>query len=332
MDPLHLRVVGPAVEGLVVTSPLITVLMAVYNAPLGMLDQAIDSILAQTFRDFEFLILDDGSTDASVLAHLDTRASFDPRIRIAREPHRGLTATLNRGLSLARGAFIARQDADDWSAPARFERQLAHFTAHPDHAACGSNAWTHQQNGRPLWRTNLPRTRLLEAFPKGNPFVHGSVMFKRAEALEAGGYCETFRCSQDYDFFWRLAERHGAANLPEPLYHYRYTSGSISAGRATEQLQAHRAIRVLAEARKRGESLDPSIAFAQATRELASDGLFRALLKQADHTMLAGDYGKAARSYLSLLREHPQSPLAWVKLARLGVFRAVPLLREASFR
>ena len=314
-------------------NPTVTVLMAVYNSPLGMLDEAIDSILAQSFRDFEFLIVDDGSTDAAVRAHLEARATRNPRLRIAREPHRGLTGSLNRGLQLARGEFIARQDADDWSAPQRIERQLAHFAANQQDAVCGTNAWTHQQSRRPLWRTDLPRTHLLEAFAKGNPFVHGSVMFRRAAALAAGGYCETFRCSQDYDFFWRLAERHGAANLAEPLYHYRYTTGSISAGRATEQRQAHRAIRALAESRRRGEPLEPAIALARSIRETESgNGVFHALLKQADHTMLAGDYAKAARSYFELLAEHPSSPLAWIKLARLGVFRTVPFLREASFR
>ena len=135
----------------------ITVLMAVYNPPLGMLDEAIDSILGQTFPDFEFLILDDGSTDPGTAPHLRTRAQADARVRIAWEPHRGLTATLNRGLGLASGEFIARQDADDWSAPTRFARQLAHFAAHPSDAVCGSNALTHQQDGRALWPTRLPQ-------------------------------------------------------------------------------------------------------------------------------------------------------------------------------
>jgi glycosyltransferase involved in cell wall biosynthesis len=313
----------------------VTVLMAVWNSPLGMLDEAIASILTQTHEDFEFLIVDDGSTDSDVTAHLRWRAARDPRIRIASEPHRGLTASLNRGLALAGGTFIARQDADDWSSPDRLERQLAHFAAHPETAVCGSNAWTHQQNGRPLWRTHLPLTHpeLLAALPKGNPFVHGSVMFRRDAALDAGGYRECFRCSQDYDFFWRLAERHPASNLPEPLYHYRYTSGSISAGKASEQLRAHHAIRLLAAARARGEAEDTAAALASASAYIGSGaGIFRAMLKQADHRMLAGDYAQAALAYARLLAEHPWSTAAWGKLARLGLFRTVPFLREASFR
>lgn len=313
-----------------VTKPLVTVLMSVYNPPLGMLDEAVDSILRQTFPDFEFLVLDDGSAEPT--EHLARR---DPRIRFVREPHRGLTATLNRGLELARGVFIARQDADDWSAPERLERQLAYFREHPRDAVCGTNAWTHQHDGRRLWRTRLPLAHgaLLDALPRGNPFVHGSVMFRRDAALETGGYREIFRCSQDYDFFWRLAERHGAANLEEPLYHYRYTSGSISASKAAEQLRSHEAIRALAAARALGEPEDVEAAFARAGLAAQSgSGAFRALLKQADHRMLAGDYRGAARAYLDLLLAQPENLLAWGKFARLGLFRAAPFLREACFR
>lgn len=313
----------------------VTVLMGVYNAPLRMLDEAIDSILAQSFSDFEFLIIDDGSDDSATGTHLARRAKEDVRIRVAFEPHRGLTASLNRGLALARGEFVARQDADDWSSPDRLERQIAHFERHSDDTLCGTNAWTYQEDGRALWKTNLPRTReaLLVALPQGNPFVHGSVMFRRDAALVLGGYREVFRCSQDYDFFWRLTEKYGAANLAESLYHYRYTSGSISAGKATEQLKAHNAIRSLAVARARGEAEDPAVALAWAESELnGGPGVFRALLKQADHVMLAGDYSKAAHSYFRLATAQPGNFLAWKKIARLGVFRTMPFLREACFR
>jgi glycosyltransferase involved in cell wall biosynthesis len=300
-----------------------------------MLDEAIDSILGQTFADFEFLIVDDGSKDPALRTHLAGRAGQDPRIRILWEPHRGLTASLNRGLAAADGEFIARQDADDWSSLDRLQRQVRHFEERPHDAVCGSNAWTHQQDGRSLWQTNLPRTRkeLLDALPRGNPFVHGSMMFRRAAAMAVGGYREAFRCSQDYDFFWRLTERYGAVNLSEPLYHYRYTSGSISAGKATEQLRAHNAIRSLAFARQRGEPEDPAGELARATAELETGaGVFRALLKQADHLMLAGDYGKATRAYLDIAATHPANPLTWTKLVRLGLFRTLPPLREVCFR
>ena len=310
--------------------PAVTVLMAVYDPPLEMLDQALESILCQTFADFEFLIIDDGSRSPVVRGFLAQRAKYDGRIRIAGEPHRGLTVSLSRGLALARGTWIARQDTDDWSEPVRLERQMEYVGAHPQTVVLGTGAWTHQQDGRPLWPLRLPTAHadILARLPRGNPFVHGSVMFPRAVAVAAGGYREEFRCSQDYDFLWRLAERGIAANLAEPLYHYRYTSGSISAGRAEEQARAHRAIQRLAGARQNGELEDVAGALAAAGDEHS----FSARLKQADHLMLAGDYRRAWTAYSKLLKSNPRDPLAWAKLARLGVFRAFPRLREACFR
>jgi len=314
------------------TTGQITVLMTVYDTSVGMLRQAVDSILSQTFADFEFLIVDDGSRDQLVRSFLVERAKRDARIRVAWEPHRGLTTSLNRGLALATGRLIARQDADDWSGPSRLERQLAWFRVHPEAAVLGTGAWTHQQDGSPLWRLHLPVTHaeILKAFPQGNPFVHGSVMFSRAQAAAAGGYREEFPCSQDYDFFWRLAEQGIAGNLSEALYHYRYTCGSVSAERAGEQARAHLAIRRLGEARGRGEREDLERAL-EDTAE-TSGAAWRVQLKQADHRMLAGDYRGAWIAYSGLLEAHPVNPLAWAKLARLGVFRVFPKLREACFR
>jgi hypothetical protein len=332
MGALFFRHVGAAMEGYVV-KPL-TVLVAVYNSPIDMFDQAVDSVLAQNFREFELLIVDDGSPDETFREHVRRKSQDDSRIRIVWEQHRGLTASLNHGLRLANSEFIARHDADDWSSPERFKRQIAYFESHPNAALCGTNAWTHQENGTALWHTHLPESsaELLAAFPRGNPFVHGATMFRLKAAVDIGGYREVFRCSQDYDFFWRLAERYDAANLAEPLYHYRYTSSSISARRASDQLQVHIAIRNLAEARERGGPEDPQAEFVRARVDVESPAkITQAMMKQADHIMLAGDYRRAAQSYMHLLRAHPASPLAWARFARLGLFRTVPFLREACF-
>lgn len=286
---------------------MVTVLMSVYNTPATLLHRAIRSVLQQTYSDFEFLILDDGSERVEI----DER---DSRIRCRREPHRGLTATLNLGLALARGEFIARQDADDWSEPQRLERQVGFLGDHPEIALLGTAAWTHQRDGTPLWRVRMPETHaeILDAFPRRNPFVHGSVMFRTQAARGARGYREDLPCAQDYDFFWRLAGKHGAANLRHPLYHYRYTPFGVSARRAAEQARGMVAVRQSFEWRPEDE--------------------LRAALKQADHLMLAGDYRAAAREYGTTLRAHPGSLLAWGKLARLGVFRFAPPLRELCFR
>jgi glycosyltransferase involved in cell wall biosynthesis len=312
----------------------VTVLMSVYNTPSWMLDRSVKSILNQTLTRFEFLILDDGSTAASTRTYLAEAAARDSRIRLCSEPHRGLTPALNRGIDLARGDFIARQDADDWSEPQRLERQAAYLDAHSETGLLGCSAWTHQQDETPLWPVRMPESegQILHAFWRGdNPFVHGSAMFRAEAARALGGYREELCCSQDYDFFWRLTETAGAANLAEPLYHYRYSAASVSALRAAEQGRAHCAARLLAQARRRGEPENVAQAFA-GSPGLTEACVSTAALKQADHMMLAGDYARAFRAYWTLARSQPANLLAWAKLARLGLFSVVPKARPICFR
>jgi glycosyltransferase involved in cell wall biosynthesis len=314
---------------------MMTVLMTVFNTPSGMLDTAIWSIRRQTFQHFEFLIIDDGSESPDTRSVLVRHASEDPRIRLAWEPHRGLTASLNRGLALASGEWIARQDADDWSEPDRLEHQLAYFHADTSLEVCGTNALGHREDGSPLWATHLPETAqaISQALWHGNPFVHGSTMFRRESALGIGGYRTQFPCAQDYDFFWRLSEKGRVLNVPLPLYHYRYTGGAVSARKAGEQARAHRATQRLAKARHRREPENIEAELAEARRELsASQAPLRVELKQADHRMLAGDLWGACRAYLRLLAVNPQSGLAWGKLARFAIFATFPPAREACFR
>jgi hypothetical protein len=312
---------------------VVTVLMSVYDPPANMLDTAIASVLDQTFADFEFLILDDGSSNERVRAQLDSWASTDGRVRLFHEPHRGVPATSNRGLALARGTYIARHDSDDWSEPHRLARQVAYLNQHPEIALAGTDTWSHSSCGAPLWRLRLPHSpaEVARALLRGNPFVHGSTMFRREAALAIGGYREEFPCSSDYDFLWRLADAGGAVNLDEVLYHYRYTRGSISAQRAADQARTHRAAQLLAASRRTGQAEDVREALQTVEKETAGQS-FRPALKQADHLMLAGDFSGAGRAYLRLLRSHPGSGLAWAKILRLAVFAAIPPAREVSFR
>jgi predicted Zn-dependent protease len=158
-------------------------------------------------------------------------------------------------------------------------------------------------------------------------------MFRRQSALDAGSYRTELTCSQDYDFFWRLSERGEAGNLGEALYHYRFSGGSVSAHKAEGQALAHQAATLLARARKQGRPENVAQALSQARHIMDREGgRYRAELKQADHLMLAGDYTRAWKAYRDLLAGHPGSPLAWGKLARLGIFCVVPAAREACFR
>ena len=333
---------GPRAEGQLVkrrmvkhmtVPPKITVLMAVYNTPPELLTQAVGSILAQTFRDFELLILDDGSTAQATLDRLLQAQDEDSRVRVCWERHRGLTPTLNEGLRRARGEWIARHDADDWSAPERLERQTAYLQAHPETVVVGSAAWMHQHDGTRLWCARFPESgeEIDQALWRGNPFVHGSVLFRKQAALEAGGYREALGCSQDYDFFWRLAEGAKGANLAEPLYHYRFTGGSVSAQKGREQAIAHTAARALALRRQRGQSENVNETVLSARRVFPPEAALAGALKQADHLMLAGDYALSAQAYLRLLDAHPFALVVWAKLARLILFRTLPGWRKRLF-
>jgi len=324
---------GAPLESLLVSNALIevTVLMTVRDTPPRMLHPAIDSILAQTFAAFEFLILDDATQDPATLACLAQRAGQDSRIRLEASPVQGLPATANIGLARARGEFVARQDADDWSEPHRLQTQLAFLRAHPAIGLCGSAAWTHRDDGRRLWKTRVltTPTEILAAFPHQNPYVHGSTMFRRELALRIRGYREEFPCSSDYDFLWRLSEAAAPANLAEPLYHYRYWGGAISARRAALQARAFQAAQILGRARRQGQAEDVPAALAHAG---GARQTLRASLRQADHHLLAGDFKRALQAYLALARSHPASMLAWAKLVRYGIFVSLPRFRPACFR
>lgn len=199
-------------------APEVTVLMSVHNGE-DHLKKALDSILAQTLRDFELLVIDDGSTDGTpaILA-----ACGDPRIKVVRQENRGLAAALNRGLDLARGRYVARMDADDVCLPERLERQVAFMEAHPEVAISGG--WVRAQGGGrdQAWRcpTHAAEVRCRLLFH--SVLAHPSVMIRKEAVLREGLYYdEAFRYAQDYDLWQRASRRLGVANLGEVLLDYR---------------------------------------------------------------------------------------------------------------
>ena len=202
----------------------ITVLMSVHNG-LPYLAEAVASILAQTFGEFEFLILDDASTDGT---RDFLRTQTDPRIRIIKLPQNiGLTAALNVGLREARGELIARQDADDVSDPRRLELQLGFLAGHPSCAVVGSQAWLVDKDGRSLGKKNFPLSYRGIAFAHlfDNALAHSAVTFRKAAV---GQYDEAWPASQDYELWSRISERHALANLPERLVTLRVLDTSIT--------------------------------------------------------------------------------------------------------
>lgn len=208
-------------------APAVTVLMTVFNAG-KFLDPAIASIAGQTFRDWEFLIVDDASTDGS-LDVAEGWAGRDSRIRVIRNAaNKGQTPCLNQGLREARGAWVARQDADDLSLPERFARQLA---AAGDVALIGTNGWIIDATNRVIGLLDAPLSQesIQATSPFLNPFMHTAVM-ARTQVIrdELGGYDESFRIAQDYDLWARLIARYPTANLPDRLVCYRHLATSLS--------------------------------------------------------------------------------------------------------
>lgn len=200
--------------------PLISVIMPICNGG-SFLRAAIDSVLAQTCADFEMLVIDNGSTDASI----DIARSYtDPRIIVLHEPQRGLVPPLRKGLSKARGNFIARMDADDISTPERLMKQVRYLEMHPDVVLVGTWAQVINAEGAVTGQDYTPpasSSELCRTLCQENVIVHGSIMMRIEAARAVGGYRSNFAYAEDYDLWLRLAEIGQLANIPEPLYQWR---------------------------------------------------------------------------------------------------------------
>lgn len=217
------------------TDPPITVLLPVYNGE-RFLREAVESILSQTFRDFEFLIINDGSTDASG-AILREYASKDSRIILVEQENRGLVATLNRGMQLAHAPLIARMDADDISLPDRLRMQKEYLDVHPEIAVLGSNVIIIDEHGKQNETWICPRygQEMDSTIPRGSPVAHPAVMMRRDVVISIGGYRRAYRRAQDYDLWLRLHKIVGIDNLPEILLQLRKHKDNISFKYALEQ-------------------------------------------------------------------------------------------------
>jgi cellulose synthase/poly-beta-1,6-N-acetylglucosamine synthase-like glycosyltransferase len=219
------------------TAPGLSVICCVFNGA-AYLKEALASLFQQSFADFECIVVDDGSTDDTPRI---LRDCADPRLAVISQSNAGLTRSLNRALAVARGEYVARQDADDVSAPERFAKQVSYLSENPHVALLGTGIRVIDEHGRKVRDYLYPaddaglRRALLERF---NPLPHSSVMFRRAAVEALGGWDERFVKSQDYELYLRLIEHHQVASLREPLVSVRYRPDSLySAGEAGEQLK-----------------------------------------------------------------------------------------------
>jgi len=210
-------------------NPAISTVLPVYNGE-SYLREAVDSILGQTFTDFELIIINDGSTDGSG-AILREFSSRDPRIVLIERPNGGLVLALNEGIALARADLIARMDADDVAMPERFALQYARMSAAPQLGVLGSFIRLMDREGRIIRLADYPVTEAETAqfLEQGSPVAHPAVVMRRSAVLAAGGYRRAFAHCEDYDLWLRISEKgYGIANLPEPLLNYRMHGANVS--------------------------------------------------------------------------------------------------------
>ena len=303
-----------------IRNPRISVLMSVYNGE-EFLKESIESILNQTFADFEFIFIDDGSTDASEeIVH-----SFsDPRLVVVQQENIGLTKSLNKGLGLARGAYIARQDADDISVSNRFEKQVAYLDAHPEVAVVGGSVVRVDDKGNALRRLAFSRThkKIKKCLYQGkNPLVHTTVMFRRQEIRSIGGYDESFSVNQDYELWLRASEHFHLANLGDVLCHCRFHLGSISSSHDRYPFIALLALRMNEKRRSSGTHSPSALDWESFVEAFEAESQIEIDARKRDfesHRMLklsqaqaaTGDFPGAFRCLCQSIRMYPKMILS----------------------
>lgn len=284
----------------------ISVLMPVYNARRH-LRQAIESILGQTCRDFEFLCVDDGSTDDSP-AILAQYAGRDPRVKIITKANGGVTSALNAGLKVARGEFVARMDADDIAHPERFARQLELMRSDPRLVAVG--CWVIHMNGQGIDTHQSPPITTHEEIAaclwNGNSSAmphYGSFM-RRAALTRVDNYREQFRTAQDLDLFLRLLDVGRMQNVPMALMRYRVHEASVGAKKAEEQ--AKNAREILRQAyERRGQPLPAKLA------RWDNVVVSTHRLRWGWEALSQGRHGDARGHAWNVLRRNPLRKYAW---------------------
>jgi len=215
---------------------------------------SVDSILGQTYRDFEFLIVDDGSTDgtAKILA-----SYHDPRLRIIRTGHAGIVSALNLGLAQARADWIARQDADDISRPRRLEILWRALQRHPGAVLAYTDVeLIGEGNPMAIRRARMPRTRAFMALRLCYrcPITHSTVLFKKEAALGVGGYLPEERHAEDYSLWGRMLERGEFVGCRQKLLDFRLHPQSVS----RQNLETQRALTEAIAARHCGKFMQLS--------------------------------------------------------------------------
>jgi GT2 family glycosyltransferase len=291
------------------STPLVSVVMVTRNVE-RFLPQAIESILTQSFKDFEFIILDFGSTDSS------RKIAGRYGVRTFELPECGLSRARNAACGQARGKYIAVMDADDIALGNRLRVQVDYLEAHPDVALLGGLAECINSAGKPLgFMVHLdPPTEdsaIKAALQDHSPFCHPTTMFRRDAFERIGGYRPIVEQAEDYDLFARMSEKYGCAGLNQVILHYRIHPGQLSVGKQRRQTMYMAAAKASTKAR-RNCYFDPLDKLTEITPEaLEGMGISRAeqnaALVQAAQlwvkfSCLAGEEDSAREGIVTLLQ------------------------------
>ncbi|HEY5722731.1 MAG TPA: glycosyltransferase [Allosphingosinicella sp.] len=232
--------------------PAVSVLIPVRNCA-SYLDEALESLAAQTFADFEIVVVDNGSSDGT-RDILRAWALREPRLRAFRLRRPGLARSLNYAASKARAPLLARLDGDDVAAPGRLAAQVRAMRARPALGLLGSAAELIDSLGRPIGALDRPTAdaAVRRFLRTGCAFVHSSVIMRRETFLAAGGYRKGLNVAEDYDLWLRMADHAEVANLPDRLVRYRVHVGSATARKPVRQAVAIACVTAAAEARRLG--------------------------------------------------------------------------------
>jgi len=229
--------------------PVVSVLMTVYNDE-KYVGHAIESILEQTFLDFEFVIVNDGSTDRTAEILMEYSAK-DSRIRVFDQANAGTTAAANRGLSVVRGKYVARLDSDDVSYSHRLQTEVKFLESHVDVALVGGGADIIDLSGAIIGQRNIMTATPARTLMHRCIYQQSDVMFRRDTVVALGGYREKFRNAQDYDLWLRISEAAHVAKLDEVLGAWRLNGGGYTLSRAREQKKEVRIIKRFSRQRRR---------------------------------------------------------------------------------
>lgn len=218
------------------TDPKVSVVMPVFNGE-KYLGEAIDSILKQSFFDFEFIIINDASDDNTSVILNDYFLKDKRIVLIKNDNNMGLSSSLNKGLKMARGLYLARMDSDDIAISCRLKKQVSFLDNNPNVGMVGTAAYIVDLHGEALRKvkSSTDNEILKKALKNSNQFIHPSMMFRKECIQKVGGYREELDGSEDYDLWLRISEHFDIANLPEYLMSYRINPNSISVTKRLRQ-------------------------------------------------------------------------------------------------